>query len=77
MYTMRGNLQCGATKETGRHGWMGEEEPQPRMPSPSEQAVEEGSAGVPWGKSEVAERVREAQWVPVYKEFVWDQEGER
>ena len=43
----------------------------------AEQAVEEGSAGVPWGKSEVAERVREAQWVPVYKEFVWDQEGER
>ena len=23
MYTMRGNLQCGATKETGKHGWMG------------------------------------------------------
>ena len=41
MYTMRGNLQCGATKETGKHGWMGEEDPQPRMPSPSEQAVEE------------------------------------
>lgn len=43
----------------------------------AEQAVEEGSAGVEWSKGEVRERVKNEQWVPVYKEFVYDEEGAR
>ncbi|KAI0801437.1 hypothetical protein C8Q74DRAFT_1190964 [Fomes fomentarius] len=41
-----------------------------------EQAIEEGGAGVEWKKEEVRERVREAQWKPVYGTYVYDPEGE-
>lgn len=41
-----------------------------------EQAIEEGSAGVEWKKEEVREKVREAQWKPVYGTYVYDPEGE-
>ena len=42
-----------------------------------EQAIEEGSAGVQWRKEEVREKVKEAQWVPVYADLVYDVQGER
>ncbi|KAI0714626.1 hypothetical protein C8Q76DRAFT_617815 [Earliella scabrosa] len=41
-----------------------------------EQAIEEGSADVDWKKDEVRERVREAQWKPVYGRYIYDPEGE-
>ena len=41
----------------------------------AEQAIEEGSAGVDWHKDEVREKIRLAQWIPVYKEFIYDAEG--
>lgn len=41
-----------------------------------EQAIEEGSAGVDWGKGEVRERVKEKQWKPIYGEYVYDKDGE-
>ena len=43
-----------------------------------EQALAEGSAGPEcgWKREEVRERVREARWVPVYGECVYDPEGE-
>lgn len=43
----------------------------------AERAIEEGSAGVEWGKGEVRERLTEAVWKPVYGEYVFDPEGER
>ncbi|KZV85389.1 hypothetical protein EXIGLDRAFT_726152 [Exidia glandulosa HHB12029] len=43
----------------------------------AEQAIEEGSAGVEWGKDEVKERARQARWEPVYQEYVYDVEGLR
>lgn len=42
----------------------------------AEQAIEEGSAGVDWKKGEARERVIAAQWSPVYKDFVYDPNGE-
>lgn len=41
----------------------------------AEQAIEEGSAGVDWKKSEVRERVEAAQWEPVYPDFAYDAHG--
>ncbi|EKM61641.1 uncharacterized protein PHACADRAFT_156892 [Phanerochaete carnosa HHB-10118-sp] len=41
----------------------------------AEQAIEDGSAGIDWKKSEVRERVKAAQWEPVYKNFVQDPKG--
>jgi malate dehydrogenase (oxaloacetate-decarboxylating) len=41
----------------------------------AEQAIEEGNAGVEWTKDEVRDRVKDAQWQPVYKDFVYDPEG--
>ena len=43
----------------------------------AEQAIDEGTAGVPWKKDEVRERVKAAQWQPVYKDFVYDPNGTR
>lgn len=42
----------------------------------AEQAVEEGTAGVDWKKEEVRERAREKQWLPVYRDYVYDKDGE-
>lgn len=42
-----------------------------------EQAIIEGSAGVDWHKDEVRERIRQEQWIPVYKDFIYDPEGLR
>jgi malate dehydrogenase (oxaloacetate-decarboxylating) len=41
----------------------------------AEQAIEEGNAGVEWGKEEVREKAKEAVWKPAYGEFVFDPEG--
>ncbi|KAI0684678.1 hypothetical protein BC835DRAFT_1388565 [Cytidiella melzeri] len=41
----------------------------------AEQAIEEGSARVGWKKEEVRERVKEAQWQPVYEDYEYDPEG--
>ncbi|KAL7284957.1 hypothetical protein ACG7TL_000046 [Trametes sanguinea] len=41
-----------------------------------EQAIEEGGAGVDWKKEEVREKVREAQWKPLYGTYVYDPKGQ-
>lgn len=41
------------------------------------QSIEEGSAGVSWGKKEVRARARALQWLPIYGEYVYDEEGEQ
>ncbi|KAF5383967.1 hypothetical protein D9757_006928 [Collybiopsis confluens] len=43
----------------------------------AEQAVEEGSAGVDWKKEEVREKAKLKVWVPLYGEFVYDENGEK
>ncbi|KAG5638507.1 hypothetical protein H0H81_012312 [Sphagnurus paluster] len=43
----------------------------------AEQAIEEGSAGVDWGKDEVREKARSKQWKPIYGEYIHDPEGGR
>lgn len=43
----------------------------------AEQAIEEGSAGVSWGKEEVRKRAEEVRWVPEYGEYEYDPDGER
>ncbi|KDQ06040.1 hypothetical protein BOTBODRAFT_39842 [Botryobasidium botryosum FD-172 SS1] len=42
----------------------------------AEQAIEEGSANVPWGKDEVKQKVREKMWAASYENLVFDPEGE-
>jgi malate dehydrogenase (oxaloacetate-decarboxylating) len=42
----------------------------------AEQAIEEGSAGVKWNKSEVREKVKAIQWEPVYGRYKYDPKGE-
>ncbi|RPD82693.1 hypothetical protein L226DRAFT_528825 [Lentinus tigrinus ALCF2SS1-7] len=41
-----------------------------------EQAIEEGSADVDWKKEDVREKVKAAQWKPVYGTYIYDPEGE-
>lgn len=41
----------------------------------AEQAIEEGSAGVDWKKDEVRQKIKAAQWEPMYKEFAYDLKG--
>ncbi|KAJ3530062.1 hypothetical protein NM688_g7766 [Phlebia brevispora] len=41
----------------------------------AEQAIEEGSAGVKWQKGEAREKIRQTQWIPVYRDFSYDPEG--
>ncbi|KAG9222143.1 hypothetical protein CCMSSC00406_0009594 [Pleurotus cornucopiae] len=43
----------------------------------AEQAIEEGSAGVDWKKSEVRQKAAERLWRPVYGEYIYDPEGEQ
>ncbi|VDC06716.1 unnamed protein product [Peniophora sp. CBMAI 1063] len=43
----------------------------------AEQAIEEGTAGVSWGKDEVRERVKESIWLPEYGNYVYDEQGEK
>lgn len=43
----------------------------------AEQAIEEGNAGVEWTKDEVRDRVKNAQWQPVYQDYEYDPEGLR
>lgn len=38
----------------------------------AEQAIEEGSAGVPWSKEQVRGKAREKQWQPIYGEYIFD-----
>jgi malate dehydrogenase (oxaloacetate-decarboxylating) len=42
----------------------------------AEQAIEEESAGVSWGKDEVRKKAEEARWEPEYQGFVYDEGGE-
>lgn len=42
----------------------------------AEQAIEEKSAGVDWGKEEVRRRAKERVWEPIYGEYQYDENGE-
>jgi malate dehydrogenase (oxaloacetate-decarboxylating) len=42
----------------------------------AEQAIEEGSAGVEWGKEEVRRKAEEMVWQPIYGTYVYDERGE-
>ncbi|TFY77227.1 hypothetical protein EWM64_g6784 [Hericium alpestre] len=42
----------------------------------AEHAIDEGVAGVTWPKSEVRQRVKDAQWIPAYAEYAYDPQGE-
>jgi len=42
----------------------------------AEQAIEEGGAGVEWGKEEVRAKAEEKQWKPVYGSYEYDPSGE-
>jgi malate dehydrogenase (oxaloacetate-decarboxylating) len=39
------------------------------------QAIDEGIAGVEWGKEEVRKRAEVMRWWPVYDEYVYDENG--
>ena len=43
----------------------------------AEQAIEEGNAGVDWGKENVREKALDKQWKPTYTRYVYDPNGER
>jgi len=43
----------------------------------AEQAITEGLANVEWDEKEVRERAKELQWLPVYGEYVYDENGEK
>ncbi|CAE6514010.1 unnamed protein product [Rhizoctonia solani] len=42
----------------------------------AEQAIDEGSAGIKWKKSEVREKLKALQWEPVYGTYKYDPKGE-
>ena len=42
----------------------------------AEQAIEEGVAGVDWKKEEVREKAKDKQWLPIYGQYVYDEDGE-
>jgi len=43
----------------------------------AEQAIEEGTANVSWGKEEARQKVRERMWIADYENFIYDPEGEK
>jgi len=43
----------------------------------AEQAISEGIANVEWDDKEVRERAKELQWLPVYEEYMYDENGEK
>jgi malate dehydrogenase (oxaloacetate-decarboxylating) len=43
----------------------------------AEQAIEEGSAGVSWGKDEVRARAQEHVWQPTYGTYEYDEQGDQ
>ncbi|KAH9056933.1 hypothetical protein EDB87DRAFT_1633350 [Lactarius vividus] len=43
----------------------------------AEQAIAEGIANVDWGDQEVRENAKKMQWLPVYVEYVYDENGEK
>lgn len=43
----------------------------------AEQAIAEGIANVHWGDKEVRENAKKMQWLPVYMEYVYDENGEK
>jgi malate dehydrogenase (oxaloacetate-decarboxylating) len=43
----------------------------------AEQAIAEGIAGVKWNDQEVRERAKVVQWLPIYGEYVYDENGEK
>ncbi|KAI0249510.1 hypothetical protein BJV78DRAFT_1226657 [Lactifluus subvellereus] len=42
----------------------------------AEQAIAEGIANVDWDDQQVRKRAKELQWLPVYEEYVYDENGE-
>jgi malate dehydrogenase (oxaloacetate-decarboxylating) len=42
----------------------------------AEQAISEGIANLEWNDQEVRERAKELQWLPIYGEYVYDENGE-
>jgi malate dehydrogenase (oxaloacetate-decarboxylating) len=43
----------------------------------AKQAIAEGVATVDWDERQVRERAKEMQWLPVYSEYVYDENGEK
>jgi malate dehydrogenase (oxaloacetate-decarboxylating) len=43
----------------------------------AEQAIAEGIANVDWNDQEVRENAKRVQWLPVYEEYVYDENGEK
>lgn len=43
----------------------------------AEQAIAEGIANVDWNDQEVRENAKRVQWLPVYEEYVFDENGEK
>jgi malate dehydrogenase (oxaloacetate-decarboxylating) len=43
----------------------------------AERAIAEGTAGVEWDDKEVRERAKEMQWLPIYGEYVYDENGKK
>jgi malate dehydrogenase (oxaloacetate-decarboxylating) len=43
----------------------------------AEQAIAEGIANVQWGDQEVRENAKKMQWLPMYLEYVYDENGEK
>ncbi|KAH9982317.1 hypothetical protein BGW80DRAFT_1262709 [Lactifluus volemus] len=43
----------------------------------AKQAIAEGIATVDWDERQVRERAKEMQWLPVYSEYVYDENGEK
>lgn len=42
----------------------------------AERAFDEGMAQVPWSKEQVRKKAEEVRWQPVYREYVYDENGE-
>ncbi|KAI0271444.1 hypothetical protein BC834DRAFT_859525 [Gloeopeniophorella convolvens] len=43
----------------------------------AEQAIAEGIANVDWDDQQVREKAREMQWLPIYGEYIYDEDGEK
>ena len=43
----------------------------------AEQAIAEGVANVDWSDQEVRANAKRVQWLPVYEEYVYDENGEK
>ena len=43
----------------------------------AEQAIADGVANVDWNDQEVRANAKRVQWLPVYEEYVYDENGEK